>query len=580
MQIYLEERIGNPALFTGRKRELDSLLKWAEQIKTKLSKSKAVISRRKTGKSALMERLFNIVFAQNDEVVPFYFEIREASQWIADFAKEFFFTFISQYIAFKSRNPEYFHYPDDYAILIETAQKEGLNYLVKYIQNFEYAEKRGYVDILWERARNAPRTIAKYKDERILQIIDEFQFINKYIYWDKEKQRKAKDLAGTYLGTAEYKNAPLLVCGSWVGWLMRDINKMLPGRFTFFDFGNMPKEEAIEMALNYSEITKVPINYETACIMADLTEGNPFYMSSLFQSDYKDKNFSTKEGILETLDFETFDKRGGIRGTWMEYIYSATSEINDKNGKKIILYICKHKEVTRGEMLKALNPVFIDEKTGKKLDPDRELERRLKAFIQSDIIEQGASNFRYKAVADNIFDKVFRGVYQEEIDGFTPDKIKNEYKDLYEKLKGEFNQYKGEFSEYVIINLLKHRCYKQNDLYISMMNNLPDDFKFVNYSTVWSYTASLVHKKNIQIDIFAKARDDEYSLIGEVKNRKEKFSLKEAKDFLAKASELKKAENIENAVIFVFSASGFYKNAKKFIADNEIAWTCDKRFLE
>eukprot|EP01008_Symbiontida_sp_HLA12_P001897 NODE_3116_length_424_cov_1.358804_g3092_i0.p1 GENE.NODE_3116_length_424_cov_1.358804_g3092_i0~~NODE_3116_length_424_cov_1.358804_g3092_i0.p1 ORF type:complete len:129 (+),score=15.78 NODE_3116_length_424_cov_1.358804_g3092_i0:52-387(+) len=103
MQIYLEEKIGNPALFTGRKRELDSLLKWAKEIKPKLSKSKAIISRRKTGKSALMQRLFNIVFHQNDQVVPFYFEIPETPQWIGDFAREFFFTFVRQYLAFQSR---------------------------------------------------------------------------------------------------------------------------------------------------------------------------------------------------------------------------------------------------------------------------------------------------------------------------------------------------------------------------------------------------------------------------------------------------------------------------------------------
>ncbi|KPA08823.1 hypothetical protein MHK_010978 [Candidatus Magnetomorum sp. HK-1] len=53
-----------------------------------------------TGKSAVMQRLFNILFAQNDQVIPFYFEISETPQWIADFAKEFFITFIRQYIAF------------------------------------------------------------------------------------------------------------------------------------------------------------------------------------------------------------------------------------------------------------------------------------------------------------------------------------------------------------------------------------------------------------------------------------------------------------------------------------------------
>jgi len=571
MRIYLKEKIGNPTLFTGRKRELDSLLKWVEKIRLEISKSKAIISRRKTGKSAVMQRLFNIVFHQNDQVVPFYFEIKETDQWIGDFAREFFFTFICQYLAFKTRKSEYFDYIDHYEILIDIAKKEGLDYLIKPIKQFEYSENRGYFDALWNIAREAPRIIAQHNDERVLQMIDEFQFINRYIFRDKACKDRIANLAGSYLHTAEYKNAPMLVSGSWVGWLMDDLNKMLPGRFIISTFmGNMPKNEAIEMALNYSEIEQVPITYQAACVLADLTEGNPFYISSLFQSDYPDKNFSTENGILDVLDFETLDKRGGIRGTWMEYIHSATDRINDANGKRIILYICKQKKVTRDDIRNDLDLSMSD----------GELEKRLKAFVKADIIEQGTSYFDYHAVADNIFDKVFRGVYQKEIDGFTPEKIKDEYRILYKKLQGKFNKYKGEFSEYVIMNHLKHRAYKQNDLYLSMMKNLPDDFQFVEYSTIWSYSASPVHKKDLQVDVFAKAKDGQYSLIGEVKNRKAKFSLKEAQAFFEKASEVKTLENIDQAVVFVFSANGFYKNALKFFGDNGIAWSQDNRFFK
>ncbi len=80
MQMYLEERIGKPELFTGRKRELAEFLKWIGGVKEKISKSTAILSRRKTGKTALLERLYNLTFKQNDRVVPFYFEIRETNQ--------------------------------------------------------------------------------------------------------------------------------------------------------------------------------------------------------------------------------------------------------------------------------------------------------------------------------------------------------------------------------------------------------------------------------------------------------------------------------------------------------------------
>ncbi len=89
--------------------------------------------------------------------------------------------------------------------------------------------------------------IVQYNDERVvLQFIDEFQFINRFVFWDKEKKQMADNLAGTYLHTSEYKNAPLLVSGSWVGWLMDDLNNLLPGRFIKYPFKNMTEDEAIE----------------------------------------------------------------------------------------------------------------------------------------------------------------------------------------------------------------------------------------------------------------------------------------------------------------------------------------------
>jgi hypothetical protein len=45
MQIYMEEKIGNPELFTGRTKELSGLLQWAENIKRKLSNGRREKSR-------------------------------------------------------------------------------------------------------------------------------------------------------------------------------------------------------------------------------------------------------------------------------------------------------------------------------------------------------------------------------------------------------------------------------------------------------------------------------------------------------------------------------------------------------
>ncbi|MDM8523148.1 hypothetical protein QUF80_07240 [Desulfococcaceae bacterium HSG8] len=580
MQIRLKEKIGNPDLFTGRKNELAYFLNWIDRIKREISMSTAILSRRKTGKTALLQRLYNIIFNENDRVIPFYFEIRETDQWIIEFGTEFLLTFICQYLAFKTRKYEYLSYSkNDFARVSEAVKAEKLGYLADLIRDARVAIKDDHPGSLWNIARKAPRMAAQYYDDRIVQIIDEFQFINRFIFRDKACKNRIGNLAGSYLGTAEYKNAPLLVAGRWVGWLSQDLHRMLPGRFQFHYLENIPEYEAFEMILKYSHLEDISVSEETVPLIAGLAEGNPFYISSLFRSKYPKKDLTTEKGLLETLEFETLHKEGGIRGIWTEYMGYAIKESNDVHAKRIVLYLSKHRqrEVSRDE---------LKDKLGIEMT-DSQLEEKLKILVGADIIEQGRGNFYYRGVPDNIFDKVFRGIYADEIELSDPGVIKNEYRSLVrelrkksERIQGEYSHYKGKFAEYLIIDNLRYRAYRNQEFFRNMMNNLPDDFEFSEYKTVWSYSASPVHQREIQIDIFARTGENDYSLIGEVKNRKAKFSVKEAGKFVKKAEELMKLENVGKAVLFVFSVNGFFKNTLDYMEKHGIAWASDPRWLE
>ncbi len=582
MRIWLEERIGNPELFTGRKRELTYFLNWIERIRRKISMSTAILSRRKTGKTAIMQRLYNITFHKDAGVIPFYFEIRETDQWLGNFAEDFFLSFISQYVAFRTRNNAYltFGRAKNLADALEMCGREGFDFLADPIRGMQVRHRDGDADFMWEIARNMPLDVATYTDGHIVQIIDEFQFLNRHIFWDREKRRRAKNLAGSYLHTAEYKNAPLLVSGSWVGWLADDLRRMLPGRFQFHYLEGLPRDETVEMILRYSQLEGVPVAEEIVPLISGLTEGNPFYISSLFRSKCPGRDLTSERGLLGTLGFETLHNEGTIRSVWMEYAGYAMDKANSRHTKSIVLYLSKHREreVTREELGRELSLGMNDS----------ELEERLKIIIKADIIEQGGTNFDYRGVRDNIFDKVFRGVYQKEINGFDPGEIRDEYKVLYERLRrenrrmlGEYSHYRGKFAEYLIIDKLRMHAYRKNRMFLRMSENLPGDFRFAEYETVWSYSASPVHKRDIQVDILAiAARKADYSLIGEVKNRKSKFSVREAREFVKKAGELRRLENIGKSVLFVFSVNGFHKNTLEYLEEQGIASSSDQRWLK
>ena len=153
MRIYLKEKIGNPELFTGRKKELTTYLTWIERIKREISMSQAILSRRKTGKTALLQRLYNITFDKNDGVIPFYYEIPEGKQWAGEFCQDFYLTFIYQYIAFKTRKPLYVDLSREkqkrFTTVAEVARKEGLEYLIDSLRGVEKLFEEDKLGLLW-----------------------------------------------------------------------------------------------------------------------------------------------------------------------------------------------------------------------------------------------------------------------------------------------------------------------------------------------------------------------------------------------------------------------------------------------
>jgi hypothetical protein len=197
----------------------------------------------------------------------------------------------------------------------------------------------------------------------------------------------------------------------------------------------MPEDEAVELVYKFSRFFDVPVTEETAYLLMEIAEGSPFYISSIIRSRFRHKDLTTVKGLTDTLEFETLDKRGIIKATWMEYVSAAFKKVNDKNAKNIVLYLCQHRdrEVTRQELQKKLQ-----------LDMDEsKLEEKLEALVKGDIINQGTSKFRYRGVNDNIFDKVFRGVYEEEICEFDVKVIKKEYSEKFAKLKKSMTAFWG-----------------------------------------------------------------------------------------------------------------------------------------
>ncbi len=109
---------------------------------------------------------------------------------------------------------------------------------------------------------------------------------------------------------------------------------------------------------------------------------------------------------------------------------------------------------------------------------------------------------------------------------------------------------------------------------------IPEDFRFANYESVWKYKTIPSEKRELEIDIFARSPEGEYSLIGEVKNcDTKKFTRDEVERFLQKVSDLVAREHLAKTAPFVFSLTGFTEEALAYFQCHAIAWSDDERWL-
>jgi len=540
-----KEDIGNPDLFTGRIKLLDNFLEWIDFIRKEIGKSRALLSRKKKGKTALLQRLYNIIWTQNDMVVPFYFEIKEKEILFSDFADDFLTSFLTQYYAFQTRDKEAlrFRYP------LHDLQKvfKHDKTISKGLDIYQFHRQERNDEAMWDMAREFPHSVAASNDVRVLQMIDEFQNINKYIL-DKDKE-PIKTLAGSYLGTAESRVAPMLVTGSYIGWLRRIIWRQLTARFSEVHLENLEPEEALQAIYKYADYTNVPINREAAEYILNLSQGDPYYIMILFAGVYLGKkDFRDLHNIIDVYNYQI--TTGNIRETWLDYLFFAFDEINAINSKRIVLYLfdANGEERTRKQILDDLQLKMTDQ----------ELEQKLKALVYADIISQGQSNFRYKITRDKIYELVFRNIYQEEID-----QVGKEIKTELKKGMGKLSYHWGHFVEY----MFERKLYEGFNLKDVAYNGEDRQIK-IEGQIYRNYYVKLNKLRNMEIDIYAQLENGKEIYL-EIKGGKRKTGLKEIEKYIRFKNSLEQGAP-GKSIILIYSLAGFTQNAMAKLEANAI----------
>ncbi|ETR71545.1 MAG: hypothetical protein OMM_02415 [Candidatus Magnetoglobus multicellularis str. Araruama] len=406
IEFAIKERVGKPENFIGRIKELEFLYTWADNIRNEVSRSIAFLGRRKIGKSLILERLYNIIYSENMGLIPFYYELTEGTRSGKEFYHDFITRFYMQIVGYYTR---------DISLIreaVDTQTDVKMERLVKHVQKCSIPHKAKIEDRLYNSidtmktnkplyeyviaATAAPRSFATIPDvqEKIVQMIDEFQYLNMYIdAGDEDKPCKA------YMSTAEMKVAPLLITGSLMGVVSEELMRWLPQRFYEVMVPKMDIDESIAMTLNYSSIYGQPVTREVAQYIVHITNNVPGRIVELLTPNIHKSLIRTIRDADQALNFEV--NMGNIKKDWDEYLNLAMNAVNDINMRQITFFLCKHEG-------KWFYPIELKQALSLQLD-DKKLREELTLLHKYDLIEM--SGGKYGGVFDRTLKKVLMTNY-------------------------------------------------------------------------------------------------------------------------------------------------------------------------
>ncbi|MDM8527488.1 hypothetical protein QUF58_04680 [Anaerolineales bacterium HSG24] len=583
IEFAIEERVGAPENFIGRVEELEYLYGWTSRIQQKLSKSTAFLGRRKVGKSLILERLYNILYSEQKGLIPFYYEFTEGKRDGKEFYRDFTTRFYMQVVGYYTRDINWIRRAVDKkkplvmkAVLQEVEQLE-FKYKDIIVYEFEDCLRTmqtnlpPYEYVISAVAAPAGFATTLAVEDKVVQMIDEFQYLNKHI--DAGVVDKP---CMAYMSTAESKVAPLLITGSLMGVVSEDLMRWLPHRFRTIGVPKMKTEESQEMTLNYGHIYGHNITPEIATYIDYVTNGIPGRILELLSPIIGKPTINSIDDVDQALEYEV-GLFGSIKHDWDEYLSMAMDEVNDVHMRRITYFLCKN-EGTRyypSELKKAMS-LDID---------DRQLRRELELLFKYDIIELRGG--RYGGVFDRTLKKVLMVNYadlfnlpDEDFDVYFKndnmlDYLKERAERLElslaeaEKLRNKLNVLRGHHND------LKGDYYEREILLRLIKGIIDGDGGLVEGISVTEFNDNLGYHLITGEEIDIVLDGEQVVIMAECKNYAAKYLYKITEkmvdEFVDKANRLHQADFAKKELrLGFFSKHGFQKSLADYLAKRGI----------
>ena len=432
----------------------------------------------------------------------------------------------------------------------------------------DYWEK-GWHDLTWQTAYEAPFRFAGVLEQRFLVILDEFQNITQYVYRDEQCAGEPDEsMAGSFHYVVESKQAPMLVTGSYPGWLIKISHKYLEaGRLSRWRLPPyLTPEEGIQAVYRYAEVYDEPITNDTALLINGLCLSDPFFISCVMQSNYAERDLTTEDGVVDTVRHEITGRESELSEIWREYLEVTLDRINSLHAKAMLLHLTKHSERywTPRELQEAL-PL-------EKLSLEQ-IKQELVILSETDMIDRGRSDIQFRGLQDGTLNFILRDRFEEEINNFVPDFTHEFHQQIAalrkenRRLQGLLNHVSGQMAEFQLA--MSFRSKKRFAL-SAYFDGVHDDARLNIINVKQRVPLQRKDGKRLEVDVVAEA-DDGRVVIVEVKKTQDPIGKPDVEDFLEKL-QVYATQCPDKIVLPAFlSLGGFTEPARQLCTQNGIA---------
>ncbi|MCP4111432.1 MAG: ATP-binding protein [Desulfobacteraceae bacterium] len=441
----IEDMVGD--LFVDRDKELRLCREWVEKIPRDSLNSWALAGRRRTGKTAILVKLFNRLFLEQDRIVPVFItfaEYLDRNEPISfyDFAKIYFEGYLRCYLAFRYRKPMLVRQNAGLTALQRFAEQAGDDYALEICELYEMTKAEtdmAAAHSLVQWVINFSMGYAATHNIPTAIIIDEFQILtNAY----DPIQKLGRTLTNSF-----YRASALLVSGSAVTMLTEDaLGGQLSGRIAAWHLKPLTREYTHDLVFRLGERFNIKVTEEFAEAVFRVTGGYPYSVVRLLTSSSDAKqNFPSLDALEKVMQFELGNTNGKLWQHYSREFHKYSELLNTgQTTRKVMFWATKYPE----EQIDA-------ERVAKEIGSSVEdVQTSLQKLQQADIVMR-VSWTLYEGPGYPMLRRYIEYHYRREIEKLAPAEAAKDWHTEYKRLRGQMNNFVGEVAEVYVEGVMR-----------------------------------------------------------------------------------------------------------------------------